>query len=399
MKKMLALALAILMLLSSVAALAEAAPQMPPAPPSAEADSYTGFVRDYANKNLWFDSTVYHGFYTAYQIVKGNGDDTFDVDTFINSAMGEKILSTIIYELCLVGDSNYASDYMVNYWQGRGLIEKAYDTEEVATSWLTFTPDYMLEEGNADEYPVVFCFHGNGGTLFEAINHGFVNICYDNEFMVVVPDNNNMQADLVTGNITAYLDRMEAEGYPIDRTKVYVTGMSKGNMSSMYAGIVCSDIIAGVAGHSGSGFFFSIDQYSEDAVVSPLRVTAEQIAAANTMPLYIQTGACDMHQLPYTDAALVGINAWLDMLGVTNDALRTEDNMLGITADKVYTQYIDGTRHTLCEYFDADGINMMTLVGIDNHPHWVTPSYAQNAWDFLKTFSRVDGALVVDAAK
>ena len=77
---------------------------------------------------------------------------------------------------------------------------------------------------------------------------------------------------------------------------------------------MCSDIIAGVAGHSGSNFFFSLDEFADDPVVGPLKATAEEITAAHRMPLYIQTGECDMNQLPYSDAALIGINAWLDML-------------------------------------------------------------------------------------
>ena len=50
----------------------------PPAVPTQESPDYTGAIIDYPDKELWFDSTVYGGFYSAYQIMAGNGDDTFD---------------------------------------------------------------------------------------------------------------------------------------------------------------------------------------------------------------------------------------------------------------------------------------------------------------------------------
>ena len=75
MKKALSALLALVMAVSLCMAPAMAVP----APvPTKEADSYTGPVIDYPDKELWFDSTVYGGFYSAYQIMAGNGDDTFD---------------------------------------------------------------------------------------------------------------------------------------------------------------------------------------------------------------------------------------------------------------------------------------------------------------------------------
>ncbi len=60
----------------------------PPAPPTKESDDYSGPVIDYPDKKLWFDSTIYGGHFSAYQIMKGNGDNTFDIDAFINSKLG-----------------------------------------------------------------------------------------------------------------------------------------------------------------------------------------------------------------------------------------------------------------------------------------------------------------------
>ena len=240
MKKALSALLALVMAVSLCMAPAMAVP-------TKEADSYTGPVIDYPDKELWFDSTVYGGFYSAYQIMAGNGDDTFDVDAFINSKQGELIMSRIRYELALLGDSQYASQTMIDYWAERGVIETAYSSEDHDHEWLTYVPDYMMAEDNTRKYPVVFSHHGNGGSLFEAADHGFVHICYDEGFMVVVPENENSDADYTIRNLPRYLDEMEAKGYPIDRTRVYVAGISKGGATTLATGLACDDIVAAIA--------------------------------------------------------------------------------------------------------------------------------------------------------
>lgn len=207
MKKALSALLALVMAVSLCMAPAMAVP----APvPTKEADSYTGPVIDYPDKELWFDSTVYGGFYSAYQIMAGNGDDTFDVDAFINSKQGELIMSRIRYELALLGDSQYASQTMIDYWAGRGVVEKVYNHDDPEHEWLAYIPDYITNNGSSGKsWPVVFCFHGGGGTLFEATNHGFVDLCYEQGFIVICPENENTNRELSLKSLTDYVAALE----------------------------------------------------------------------------------------------------------------------------------------------------------------------------------------------
>lgn len=384
MKKLLSLVLAIAMIVSlGVTALAA-----PPAPPSKEADTYTGPVIEYPDKELWFDTTLYHGFFSPYLIMKGNGDNTFDVDAFINSKQGELIMSRIKYELALVGEKEYASQAMIDYWADLGIVETAYLSDEVdeegyaAHEWLTFVPEYMYAEENANKtYPVVFSFHGNGNTLFTGVNLGFVHICYDEGFMVVVPEAENSDGQFMVDNLESYLDQMEEMGYPIDRSRIYTSGMSKGGRCSMYLAQQKADVIAAASAHGSS---FALDPGSELAMFD-----GENF---NAVPLYLACGESDMNQLPMSDVVLSGLNKWSESLG--GGAFVTADNLLGIASDKTYEREIDGTTYTFADAYNKKGENVMKIVGVEGLPHWVSYSYSKLAWAFMKQYSLVNGERV-----
>ena len=70
--------------------------------------------------------------------------------------------------------------------------------------------------------------------------------------MVVVPENENSDADYTIEMLPRYLDELEANGYPIDRSRVYVAGMSKGGATTLQVGLECSDIVAAISPHSSS---------------------------------------------------------------------------------------------------------------------------------------------------
>jgi hypothetical protein len=52
--------------------------------------------------------------------------------------------------------------------------------------------------------------------------------------------------------------------------------------------------------------------------------------------------------------------------------------------------------YTFADFYGKQGVKMNLIVGIQGHPHWVTPNFAESAWDFMSKFSRFEnGKLVV----
>lgn len=374
----------------------------PPAPPTKEADSYTGPIVEYPDKELWFDSTIYGGFYSAYQIMAGNGDDTFDIDAFINSKQGELLMSRVKYELALIGNKQHASQTMIDYWAAQGVIETAYESDDATHEWITYVPEYMYYEANAGKtYPVVIGLHGNGNDLFTSMNLGFVHICYEAGFIVLTPEAENSDARYMIANLDRYLDEMEAMGYPVDRSRVYVAGMSKGGQTTLATGLALSDTVAAIAPHSSVfGMLLegtSIESQLQGQVhVMEGTISQDQLDASSGIPLWLQIGESDMNQLPLAQGVIDSLNAWLKMNDCPTMATGTDENILGITADEVTTEEIDGTTYTFAKFYNTDGVETVVLVGIAGLPHWVSYSYPELAWNFMKQYAIVDGVRVVE---
>jgi hypothetical protein len=67
-----------------------------------------------------------------------------------------------------------------------------------------------------------------------------------------------------------------------------------------------------------------------------------------------------------------------------------------VPGDKTWTQTIDDVVYHGVDYFRADGVKMIEIVGVENHPHWVSAAYPEMAWQFMSKFSKdADGNLIV----
>jgi poly(3-hydroxybutyrate) depolymerase len=236
---------------------------------------------------------------------------------------------------------------------------------------------------------VVFSAHGGGGTLFEAENHGFVNICHEKGFIVVAPENENSNPDVSAENLEPILDEMEKLGYPIDRSRVYYTGMSAGGSTSLYIGLRCSQLVAAVAAHSSPApLDRTSDRYSG-------LIAEEMFNTGTEVPMWMAVGEFDFGQLPLSEGTIAGLNSWLAMNGCSKVSA-TRDNLIGITADSVTVKKLYGVNYTFADFYNKQGVKMMQIIGIQGHPHWVSPNFAESAWEFMSRFSRSEnGKLIV----
>lgn len=340
--------------------------------------------RNYPNKEKWYDTTIYGGHFCAAKIIQGNGDENFDVDRFINSEMGEKILGRIMNELVVYGGDHWDHPDMTQYWAERGVEKIIHNATDRANAWITYVPD-TIERNAGKLYPVVFCFHGGGGTLFESENHGFVHLCREKQYMVICPENQNSQTTLCGDRIGYYLEQMERMGLPIDRSRVYLTGMSMGGIAAIYNGLTHNSEVAAIAPHSCGGIFEGGEHF--------LPLTDEMYANAEPMPMYLILGQNDFKQLPLAPGVIDGLNKWNAMCGCHPIVPAPEANLVGISGDNVEERMIDGTMHTTVSFDSEQYGNIVNITGVEGHPHWVCYSFAELAWPFLSRFRRVNGKL------
>jgi len=380
--------------------------EVSPAPADTEATASADDVvteRDYPNKEMWWD-----GLPNMYSIVGINGSEGFDIASFVNTEMAEKLLA-LQYDTAV----RYKDDLdpeLVAFWDGLGIKKELHDAEDPTMAWATYTPVAALASDNTAKYPVVFSFHGNTNTILHAEGFGFPHLGATEGFITVIPDADNSDGPTAAKMIPMILDTMEAEGYPIDRSRVYLTGMSKGGICSAEAALALPDVVTAIAIH-GSAFALETEPKSLREDLPPIGIppAAYDDAMAYEIPLYLAVGEYDYGQIPIASQSIIdGFNIWLEMNGCLTrldlDECLTasaegEDpvaQMLGVTADETYTETIDDSLHYFADYKDGEGVTMLRFIGIANHPHWTTASYPQMAWDFMSRFSKdSEGLLTV----
>ncbi|MCB9508436.1 MAG: hypothetical protein H6700_01275 [Myxococcales bacterium] len=138
-------------------------------------------------------------------------------------------------------------------------------------TFLLFTPDGASDgSGDPAALPVVFLYHGLGGTADEIVDAtGYDTLVNDGGFVLVVPDGANTadgsQVFPVDWNILAsqydddnrdlvFFDDLltcVGEQLSIDPDRVYATGMSGGGLMTTFLGVHRADALAAVAPMSG----------------------------------------------------------------------------------------------------------------------------------------------------
>jgi poly(3-hydroxybutyrate) depolymerase len=347
-----------------------------------------------------------------YSIWEGMGGAGFDLDKWKATAAAAKLLAMEKNGFIYTDEMDPA---VLAYWDALGVKKELHDADDPALKWASYTPVAALEAGSTTKCPVVFCFHGGGGTIFQAEGYGIADLGAKKGYITVCPGTPGAATlDQVTEGLTAggqvvrVLDALEAEGYPIDRSRVYVTGQSMGGMASAWAGLEMPEVVTAIAMHS-SGAALNTDPSGVGQV--SLSIPAGDYAKAMNydVPMYLELGDFDFAQLPIkTEGIISGLNLWLqlnncptqvklaDSLAAAASSTDPAVKLIGLAGDKTWTETIDGVVYHAVDYFRADGVKMVEIVGVENQPHWVTAAYPELAWDFMSKFSKdADGNLIV----
>jgi poly(3-hydroxybutyrate) depolymerase len=339
-----------------------------------------------------------------YGLFKTMGGDRFDLDKWKATAAAEKIIASHRNEFTNI--EMLPAD--VEYWAALGVKKEVHDADDEELKWYSYTPVQALAAGETAAYPVVFCFASDGS--------GFPHLGAEEGFITVRPTNPAVPRDgkppaegLTPGRqVVRILDALEAGGYPIDRSRVYATGMSIGGMASAWAGLEFPEVVAAVAMHSSLAAFNTDPNGMGDVA---LVIPADQYTKAMDydVPAWLAVGDLDMDQLPIrTEGVITGLNLWLqvnncptrvtlaDSLAAAASTTDPAVKSIGVVGDKTWTQTIDGVVYHAVDYFRADDVKMVEIVGVENQPHWVSAAYPQMAWDFMSKFSKdAEGKLIV----
>ena len=278
--------------------------------------------------------------------------------------------------------------------------------------WTSFVPVSAFDPANKDrKYPVVFALHGACNTIFLVEGWGFVQEAAKREWIVIIP---SLELDSF---ILEILEKAKAL-YPVDESRVYVTGFSYGGWASNRLGNQLPEVFAAVAPCGTAMDNAFIEGFDDDREpLPPFDGTPRALAKKIHMPIINVYGECDGNRFPVYNFSgrafglshmekpadiVEGINCWARV----NDApeIRVEDVMalkdrtdvsraekeVGLPAapDCRKTYVADGVTFHRIDLKSRDGIVRVSLLAEMNIPHWPTPEMARQIFAFFAHFSR-----------
>jgi pimeloyl-ACP methyl ester carboxylesterase len=253
-------------------------------------------------------------------VANSTGGPAFDLEKWKATVSAQKLLAymrnSYIYK-------DEMDPELLAYWEALGMKKELHDADDVDLKWASYTPLAAFEEGNTAVYPVVFCFHGAYGNIFGAEGYGIAEYGATAGYITVcAPTHPKGKPERVTEGLTAgaritgILDALEEGGYPIDRSRVYVTGQSMGGMTCVWAALEIPDVIAAIAPH-GAAFAFNTDPSAAPPSGTVTLVTPESDYAKALdydVPIYLEVGDSDAGGLPLdTEGIIAGLNLWLQV--------------------------------------------------------------------------------------
>lgn len=320
----------------------------------------------------------------------------FDTERLIHSLGGKKMAEAIAleYRFQSVTDLDYAG-----YWDAMGLRLDIRETED--RRWLVYAPKQQLE--SREKLPLVLAmqevYRGNEHLAVTAASYfyEYMELAAQGECIVLFfaledPDSNDLLETIA---------RQAMEDYPVDRSRVYVTGHSHDGWFARHFAYRHPDMIAALAtmgNHVG---------YADPDVVGNriMGVSDEEIAhyAQIDMPtININGGAEGFSTYPDTEeeqrrwaldwqrrlrasrCAVASVEEILTARTCENLAMRT----LGVPGDRGLDCWFDGITHCAVDVKNVDGKYHLRVASSENMPHTVTPCMIDLSWSYLRQFAR-----------
>ncbi len=339
----------------------------------------------------------------------GSHNMDFNEEMLINSYAGRRKAEAVLFFRDFVDVCDEA------------LKRKLYDlgvefsvNEYTGERWLCLVPRQAIETGK--KVPVVGYFGEvnafDPGRGIDALRgcFEFVNLAAEGNFALVVfaledPDSNDLMEPII---------RKAADMYPIDLSRVYITGHSHNGRFTAEFARRHQKFVAAAAPLGNEPGQLSPEWTSGYFAVSDAQL--QQQASVDT-PIIMQCGCNEVNcMFPlYTDAPFPNpstpfipldkapkrVKSWQRRLISMNCPMKTEEEIyatahskdyvertLGIPADKTDVLYADGVEIYIADIKNNNGDYHLRVCGYQNTPHAAMPQFANMMWSFCRRFAR-----------
>ncbi|MGN0999354.1 MAG: hypothetical protein ACI4PO_07370 [Faecousia sp.] len=375
----------------------------------------------------------------------GLNDGTMDVDAFLATGAGKKL----VRRLMIRTHTQYDWDTAEQYYASLGLHAEFHDPEDYYARWKLFIPT-ELEQGV--RYPILFWLHGGGNSIEgEEAMTGYLQLAGREKFLFVLLQNTNEE------KVLAVLEDVKAR-YPVDTGRVYLAGFSQGAQQVIQCMTHHPDTVTAIA-VTGTDIwrpwdnfdhvytkaqletlkelvvpmslhvnncepfayaplnFWHPNQFNQvspegkglpDTFAHPGRIQDQDPTritepgkgrydpnnpyASRMASKYIPREGedisawaveCVNKRLTHLQCALLDVSVCISYLTNTADELH---HAVGIYGDWEEIRYIDGSKHYIVSIDNQHGIPAFQYVLTENLCHWPAPSAGELGWAFLKRF-------------
>lgn len=278
--------------------------------------------------------------------------------------------------------------------------------------WTSFVPVSAFDPTNRDrKYPVVIALHGACNPIFLVEGWGFVQEAAKREWIVLIP---SLELDEFVMDLLQQAQKL----YPVDESRIYVTGFSYGGWAANRLGNQYPDVFAAVAPCGtpmDNGFIEGVEDDREP--LPPFDGIPRALKKGIFMPIINAYGQWDGNRFPFYDFhgkafslshmetpadILEGINGWArvnhapeirveDVMALKHqDAVSQAEKEVGLPLPEECrkTYVADGVTYHQMDLKSEDGVVRVRLLAEMNIPHWPTPEMARQVFAFFEHFSR-----------
>ena len=321
---------------------------------------------------------------------------------------------------------------VITYWAKRGMVkefhgeDKPMDWDEYEKKtgcswrpthefgqqnfykrWNSFVPVSAFDPKNKGrKYPVVIFLHGGTNPISMTDGFGFPQEAAKREWILITP---SLEMDDILDEILEEAKQL----YPIDESRIYVTGYSYGAYMTNTIAAKRPDVYAAAAPF-GAGL---TNGYVDKATGPEPQTAFDGVSRAaqygTVMPIMNASGNVDHHRFPIyagqnmrgeldVENLLGGVNFWLrvnhakeitmeECLAVREDpnaSVEEKEIGLPLAEDCRRTIVRDGLVNYIGDIRSEDGIPRVRLMCMMNVPHFSTPGLCRQIFDFFSHFSR-----------
>ncbi len=290
---------------------------------------------------------------------------------------------------------------MQAFWRERGIRYEDHDRD--GDWYITLTPTGKAD--TPEEKLPLFVVMKEARTACKASTqtafqfyYDFIELCAQGQFMMLffaleTPEDND---EVLPGII----ERV-CEQYPVDPTRIYLTGQSHNGHYALefyrrHPKLIaaCAQLCDQVGLQSGAVIDYYLSR-ADELIESFRQYTYPDIVVNGSLEnsyrkadrsaektaedvQYFQNRMSAWRLHPYTEKEIL-------------DAQQSPDyatRMNGVPADRTEVRFLMGDEVYISDYFNQDGTNTFRYAAIENTPHMIMPQMAELSWEFCRRFAR-----------